>query len=99
MSDPRSQGAPGLPNVDVNEYGGKGKDGERQTINRRLYMQLLVFDVEERAPDAVAHKLVPHLRERAIDGVVSADANDPPRLGLLTWSEDPALLVKKVRPL
>ena len=25
-------GAAGLPNIDVNEYGGKGKDGERQAV-------------------------------------------------------------------
>ena len=100
MSDPRSQAqAPGLPPVDVNEYGGKGKDGERQAQNRRLFMQLLVFDVEERAPDAAGQKLVAQLRERSIEGVVYADTNDPRGLGLLTWGEDPSVFVKKVRPL
>src|SRR6202044_1166316 len=33
---------PGLPAIDMNEYGGK-KDGERQAMNRRLFMQLLVL--------------------------------------------------------
>src|SRR4051812_26275248 len=36
--------ASGLPTIDVNEYGGK-KDGERQKANRRLFMQLLVFEL------------------------------------------------------
>ena len=34
----------GLAAIDVNEYGGK-RDGVRQQSNRRLFMQLLVFDV------------------------------------------------------
>ena len=51
MTTPATPPAPenkmgGLPTIDVNEYGGK-KDGERQTMNRRLFMQLLVFDVPE----------------------------------------------------
>ena len=35
--------APGLIEIDTNEYGGK-KDGVRQAMDRRLFMQLLVFD-------------------------------------------------------
>ena len=104
MSMSEAKGAPGLPTIDVREYGGKGKDGERQSLDRRLFMQLLVVDVPHgsqasRAPDDVGQKLVAQLRERAIDGVVYADANDPRGLGLLTWGEDPSLFVKKVRPL
>src|SRR5687767_805442 len=34
---------PGLPQIDVNEYGGK-RQGERQVLNKRLFMQLLVFN-------------------------------------------------------
>ena len=40
--------APGLPDIDVREWGGK-KDGERQVLDRRLFMQLLVFDVDRGA--------------------------------------------------
>jgi chlorite dismutase len=103
MSEDRS-GTPeakGLPQIDVNEYGGK-KDGAKQAMNRRLFMQLLVFRVpsdERTSPDLVGSELVKTLRDRKIPGVVYADAMDPRSIGLLTWSEDPALFVNKVRPL
>lgn len=93
--------AKGLPQIDVNEYGGK-KEGVKQAMNRRLFMQLLVFRVgshERSSPDAVAGDLLKTLRDRKIAGVVYADTMDPRSLGLLTWSEDPALFVQKVRPL
>jgi chlorite dismutase len=90
---------PGLPTIDVNEYGGK-KDGERQKLNRRLFMQLLVFDVRRGTPaDAVGDACAETLRARKIPGVVYADANQPRGLGLLTWSEDPSHFVRAVRPL
>lgn len=88
--------AKGLPQIDVNEYGGK-KDGEKQSTNRRLFMQLLVF----RTPgaDGVAVELLKTLRERKIPGVVYADTMDPRGIGLLSWGEDPARFVREIRPL
>lgn len=106
MSEATSQ--PGLPAIDVNEYGGK-KDGVRQQMNRRLFMQLLVFRTRpgphamsggpHSAPDALGEELLATLRARKIAGVVYADTMDPRSLGLLTWSEDPSHFVKAVRPL
>jgi chlorite dismutase len=98
MSNREAQ--PGLPKIDVNEYGGKGKDGERQALNRRLFMQLLVF----RAPpgtstEELAAGTAALLKSRKLGGVVYADANDPRGIGLLTWSEDPAVFVRDVRPM
>jgi hypothetical protein len=91
--------APGLPTIDVNEYGGK-KDGERQAMNRRLFMQLLVFDAPPgHSGDALAGHVVGVLRERKIPGVVYADAMDPHGVGLLTWSDDPVHFVRAVRPI
>jgi chlorite dismutase len=90
--------AKGLPPIDVNEYGGK-KDGVRQSTNRRLFMQLLVFRVRAETPEKVATALLGTLRERKVPGVVYADTMDPWSLGLLTWSEDPARFVRDVRPL
>jgi hypothetical protein len=90
---------PGLPEIDVNEYGGK-RDGVRQSMNRRLFMQLLVFDVPtELSPDAVTDAVAAQLRKLGIGGVVYADTMSPRGIGLLTWSEDPAHFVRKVRPL
>jgi hypothetical protein len=88
---------PGLPAIDVNEYGGK-KDGERQAMNRRLFMQLLVFDVPGDGKD-LAGALHALLRARKIPGVIYADTMQPEGIGLLTWNEDPAHFVRAVRPL
>jgi hypothetical protein len=90
---------PGLPEVDVNEYGGK-RDGVRQSMNRRLFMQLLVFDVPAgTSPQEVTNVAAGQLRERKIPAVLYADTMSPRGIGLLTWSEDPADFVRKVRPL
>lgn len=92
--------AKGLPTIDVNEYGGK-KEGTRQSMNRRLFMQLLVFRVppSPTPADAVGAALLSTLREKRIPGVVYADTSDPRSLGLLTWSEDPTHFIRQVRPL
>lgn len=92
--------AKGLPQIDVNEYGGK-KDGNKQAMNRRLFMQLLVFRVPpgQSTAQAVAGDLLTTLRARKIPAVVYADTMDPRSLGLLTWSDDPASFVENVRPL
>ena len=90
--------AKGLPNVDVNEYGGK-KDGTKQSMNRRLFMQLLVFRAREGSSDAVGAELLTLMRARKVPGVVYADAMDPRSVGLLSWSEDPSAFVRNVRPL
>jgi chlorite dismutase len=98
MSETESKGT-GLPEIDVNEYGGK-KDGARQQMNRRLFMQLLVFDVPAgRSADDAAGALGDMLRARSIPGVVYADTSDPRGVGLLAWGEDPARFVRDVRPL
>src|SRR5262245_25790062 len=90
---------PGLPTIDVNEYGGK-KDGERQAMNRRLFMELLVFRAPAgEAADTLGAATAATLRAAKIPAVVYADTVDPRSLGLLTWSEDPAHFVRKVRPL
>ncbi len=99
MSTPAETKQPGLPSIDVNEYGAK-KDGERQAMNRRLFMQLLVGSAPlGEKPDEVAGELAGLLRSRKIPGVVYADTMDPRGIGLLTWSEDPAHFVRTVRPL
>lgn len=102
-----SSGAPGregpagggLPTIDVNEYGGK-RGGERQAMNRRLFMQFLAFTAPSGADGQdLAARVVGLVRERAIKAVVYADLMNPRGAGLLTFSEDPAHFVTKVRPL
>jgi hypothetical protein len=89
---------PGLPEIDVHEYGGK-RDGVQQKLDRRLFMQLLVFDVPPGDdPEEAATALEAGLEEAGVAGVVYEDANAPLGLGLLTWAEDAAYFVKNVRP-
>ena len=87
--------APGLAAIDVNEYGGK-KDGERQMLDRRLFMQLLVFTAED-DPARSARQLADKLLEHRVPAIVYDDANDPRGVALLTWSDDPAHFVTRVR--
>jgi chlorite dismutase len=91
---------PGLPEIDVLEHGGK-KEGVRQSVDRRMFMQLLVFDIPSsgRGPDEVAGDAAQLLARRRVPAVVYADTMSPRGLGLLTWNEDPSHFVRAVRPL
>lgn len=94
-----STGRPGLPEVDVREHGGK-KDGERQVMDRRLFMQLLVFDCPaDRDPEESIGALTKALAAARVASVVYDDLDAPLGVGLLTWGDDPAHFVKNVRPL
>lgn len=91
--------APGLPEIDVREVGGK-REGEPQVLDRRLFMQLLVFHTRPETDVSVsANALTQALATLGITGVVYDDVNDPRGVGLLTYSEDPAFFVSRVRPL
>jgi chlorite dismutase len=91
--------APGLPAIDVNEYGGK-REGERQVSSRRLFMQLIVFDVPSGTDaDKTAKSAADACVRAGVHAVVYADAMSPRGLGLLTWNDDPAHFVRSVRPL
>ena len=96
MSENTVRREPGLPTIDVNEYGGK-REGVRQEMNRRLFMQVLVFEVDGR-PDEEAKALAGRLKGAGVSSVVYADTMDPRSVGLLTWAEDPAHFVQHVRP-
>lgn len=96
MSDEKQ---PGLPAIDLNEYGGK-IDGERQVLDRRLFMQLLVFAAPEGSdPAALSRALADACSKSNVRACIYDDANDPRGIALLTWSEDPGDFVSKVRPL
>lgn len=66
--------------------------GEPLSLNKRLFMQLLVFG-------GVGDNLVilDELEREKIEGVVYEDINDPKGIGLLTISENPDFFVKKLR--
>jgi chlorite dismutase len=84
--------------VDVSEHGAP-RDGAPQAMNRRLFMQLLAF---ETAPGTATTKVIASVGEalgrRKVASVLYADANHPTGFGLLTFSEDPATFVARVRP-
>jgi chlorite dismutase len=97
MSGAHGHPAPSIE-IDVSERGAP-RDGAPQTMNRRLFMQLLAF---EAAPGNTTAKVVPAigdgLARRNVASVVYADVSHPSGIGLLTFSEDPATFVERVRP-
>jgi chlorite dismutase len=93
-------GGPGVPpgfDVDVLERSATEKDGQPQAMDRRLFMQLLVFDCSA-DPAETLDAVAAALSEGAVASVLYEDANDPRGIAVLTWSEDPAHFVTAVRP-
>lgn len=101
MSHPHAQPeghGPGEAPLDVRERGAQ-RDGQPQLLDRRLFMQLLVLDCQaEPGPAASVQKLGGLLRAAGVGSVIYEDVNDPFGVGLLTFSEEPADFVTKVRP-
>jgi Chlorite dismutase len=90
-----SEREPGLPTIDVFEHGGK-REGVRQAVDRRLFMQLLVMDSSERGAAALAAHLADRCSRAGVSAVVYADTMSPHGIGLLTWSEFPSHFVERV---
>ena len=81
------------PVVDLSEKG-RPLNGAPQTLDRRLFVQLLVFDgCRDSRPIADL------LGRRGIHGVLYDEVNDPTGIGLLTYDENPAYFLETVRPL
>lgn len=78
---------------DVREYGAP-RDGARQVLDKRLYMQLLAF-TDCLDPQA----LVEPLRQSGVEAVGYLDVNDPRGVAFLFPSEDAATFTDRVRPL
>jgi hypothetical protein len=84
--------------IDVREHGAP-RNGAPQVLDRRLYMQLLVFEAESEARAAASGRALGEaLAARNVSSVLYADVNHPAGLGLLSWSEDPKDFVEKLRP-
>lgn len=100
MSDARLPGTEGKgkAKVDVFERGGE-VDGERVAMNRRLFMQLLVYQCPpEMASKEVIDQLGQALGKAKANATLYENVNDPQGLGVLSWSEDPAAFVDTIRP-
>ena len=83
--------------IDLLEHGA-ARDGVAQTLDRRLFMQLLVFDCSAthgpaRALAALGKALVQH----EVPSVIYEDLNNPAGIGLLSWSEEPLDFTGKLR--
>jgi chlorite dismutase len=78
----------------------KGHGGQPvQAMNRRLFMQLSAYECEGGLDAARAiGSLGNVLDERGASAVIYADVNNPRGIALLSWSEDPADFISKVRP-
>jgi len=92
MSGPVHGEAP----LDLRERGAQ-RDGQPQLLDRRLFMQLLVFSSPGN-PAERARALGRTLSAAGVGSVIYEDVNDPFGFGLLTFSEDPLDFVNKVRP-
>jgi chlorite dismutase len=88
---------PKLPEIDVRERAGD-HTGNPQTLDKRLFMQLLVYRVDEQLdPDELTAELGRALDAAQCPGVLYRDANDPRGLGVLSWSTDPEHFVTTLR--
>lgn len=80
-----------LPPLDLREKGG-AKEGVPQFSDRRLFMQLTAF-----GGCRDTHKLLGALGGTGVDCVLYEELNDPTGVAVLAMSEDPALLLTKLR--
>jgi chlorite dismutase len=78
-------------NIDLSEKGFSEK-GDPLALDKRLFMQFLAFGG---CKDNSA--IIGALGQEKIEGVLYQDIDDPQGIGLLTFSEDPAFFVTKLR--
>jgi chlorite dismutase len=78
---------------DIAERGGM-RNGEPQRSDARLFMQLVAF-----GGSTSTSALVSALEAAGIAGVLYEDVNDARGIALLSFAEDPAFFLDKVRPL
>ena len=77
--------------TNMNEMGAQ-KNGKRQVLNKRLFMQLQAFGgVKDSAP------LINILKKSNIPSVLYEDINDPQGIALLTMNENPDFFVTTLR--
>jgi chlorite dismutase len=87
-----SQARRGPEPPDISEKGGM-KNGQPQRSDQRLFMQFLAFGgCRDTGP------IVTALAAANLAGVVYEDVNDARGVGVLTFDEDPAYFLDRVRP-
>ncbi|MCX7809258.1 MAG: hypothetical protein N2515_11685, partial [Deltaproteobacteria bacterium] len=88
---------PGLPEIDLREWGGR-KEGERQSLDRRLFFQLLAFDVHDDVTQAIS-ALSNAISQAHIPALLLRELNAPRTIAILSWSEDPLHFIERILPL
>ena len=87
----------GAPKINVAERAGH-HTGNPQEMNRRLFMQLVVYHCGQgMQPAAITEVIAERMREQGQPVVIYADVSNPRGLGVLTFSEEPNDLVGPVR--
>jgi chlorite dismutase len=94
-AEPAARPARGRPQVEPPDLREKGspKDGQPQTSDHRLFLQLLAFTG---CRDSAV--LGGTLQQAGVTGVVYEDLNDPRGVAILTMSDDPAFFIETLRP-
>ena len=94
MSDqPKSD----FPAPDMAERAGH-HTGNPQSLNTRLFMQLLVYHCDRALqPTEAVQALASRMRANGCPVVIYADVGDPRGLGVLTYGEDPSVFVAGLR--
>ena len=87
---------------DILEHGAP-VEGQPQTSEERLYMQLNVFTLAKnsvaRQATSITESIVTALDESGLDSALYLDVNDPTGVGVLFLAEDPDTFVTDVRDL
>jgi len=83
---------------DVAEYGAE-RNGQRQKLDRRLFMQLVAIEsTSELGVAEIQRGLAGSLERRDAATVIYEDLHHPGGLGILGFSEDPLDLATRLRP-
>ena len=94
--EPGQAGRPQEPadvgQIDLAEKG-RAADGKAISLDRRLFMQLMV--ITDANPDWLASQM----EKIGASAVVYRDVNDPRGCGLLAYREDPAYFVEAIQPI
>jgi chlorite dismutase len=100
MSDPSQKPArpsEDLPKIDMSERAGH-HTGNPQSLDKRLFMQLLVYTSDTGGSDNAVKLLGEALQTQQMPAVIYDDVNDGRGIGVLSWSEDPSHFITRLRP-
>jgi chlorite dismutase len=77
-------------NIDLSEKG-RGATGDQLSLNKRLFMQFMVFRGERDA-------MIELLNSQSIQAVVYQDVNDAASFGVMVYCQNPAYIIDRFQP-